>query len=71
MSKFKGLGGGKNGGNEAYRYKGRVIKRVDAVKMVENDPNKFNDTSVIRVKGKKYLRDKQDKSKVDNINYNR
>lgn len=53
------------GGNTHYRIGKKLVSRVEAVKMCER--GKLPGYHVIKVRGKKYLRDNPDNRKKDNI----
>lgn len=65
MTRIRGHQDGPNGGNEHYTYKGQVYTRPQMVKKVENEGLGAH---IIKVEGKKYVRDNPDGTKNDNVN---
>lgn len=65
-SRIKGNNDGPNGRNESYTYKGKTYTRTQMVKRVEQGLHQEN--TVVTIKGKKYVKDKPDQSKKDNVN---
>lgn len=53
------------GANTHYRIGSRIVTRVEAVRMVQDD--KLPGYHTVRVNGVKYLRDNPDKREGDNI----
>lgn len=67
MGKIRGNQDGPNGRNESYKIGSRAhVSRTQAVKEVELGKHKGN--HVVRINGKKYVRDNPDPSSKDNVN---
>lgn len=67
MGKIRGNNDGPGGRNESYRIGSRPhVSRPQAVREVE--AGKHPDNHVVRVNGRKYVRDNPDGSKKDNVN---
>ncbi len=70
MTKIIGNNDGPGGRNETYKIGNRPeVPRTTAVKEVE--AGKHPDAHVIKVEGRKYVRDNPDSSKRDNVNRNK
>ena len=70
MTKIIGNNDGPGGRNESYKIGGRKnVRRTEAVKEVEL--GKHPDAHVIKVNGRKYVRDNPDSSIKDNVNRNK
>lgn len=65
MTRIRGKQDGPNGRNEHYVYKGKTYSRPDMVKKVENQGLGAH---VIKVNGRKYVRDNPEGNKQDNVN---
>ena len=67
MTRIKGNRDGEGGRNESYQIGSRPrVPRGKAVKEVE--AGKHPNVHIIKVEGKKYLRDNPDPTKKDNVN---
>ena len=67
MTKIKGNGDGPNGRNKTYNVGKR--KNVPRPKLVtEVERGEHPDVHVVKIKGRKYVRDNPDPSKSDNVN---
>lgn len=67
MGKIKGNNDGPNGRNETYRIGTRKnVTRIQAVKEVEQ--GKHSGNHVVKINGRKYVRDNPDSSTKDNVN---
>lgn len=67
MGKIKGNNDGPNGRNESYRIGTRKnVPRTQAVKEVEQGKHPGN--HVVKINGRKYVRDNPDSSTKDNVN---
>lgn len=67
MAKIKGNNDGPGGRNETYTINSRRnVPRAVAVKEVEH--GKHPDAHVVKINGRKYVRDNPDNSKKDNVN---
>jgi hypothetical protein len=67
MAKIKGKQDGENGRNEHYDIgKRKGVKRSVVVKEVL--AGKHPDSHVVKIKGRKYVRDNPDTTKSDNVN---
>ena len=67
MSKIRGNRDGPGGRNETYRIGSRTeVPRTQAVREVE--AGRHQDTHVVKINRRKYLRDNPDGSHKDNIN---
>lgn len=69
MSELKGNNDGPGGRNESYVDKKtkKTISRVEAIKRVKS--GKYPKSTVTKINGREYVKDKPDKSKKDNVNY--
>ena len=70
MTKIIGNNDGPNDRNESYHIgKRKHVPRLSAVKEVEQ--GKHPDAHVVKIYGRKYVRDNPDNSKADNVNRNK
>jgi hypothetical protein len=70
MTKIIGNNDGPGGRNDTYKIGSRkAVRRSEAVKEVEQ--GKHPGAHVVKVNGKKYVRDNPDNSKRDNVNRNK
>ncbi len=70
MTKIIGNNDGPGGRNETYKIGSRPkVRRTEAVREVEQ--GKHPDAHVVKVGGRKYVRDNPDHSKKDNVNRNK
>ena len=70
MTKIIGNNDGLNERNESYKIGGRSkVPRTQAVKEVEQ--GKHKGAHVVKINGRKYVRDNPDNSKRDNVNRNK
>lgn len=70
MTKIIGNNDGPGGRNESYKIGSRKsVSRTAAVKEVE--AGKHSGAHVVKVNGRKYVRDNPDSSKADNVNRNK
>jgi len=70
MTKIIGNNDGLGGRNESYHIGSRKnVKRTEAVREVEQ--GKHSGAHVVKVNGRKYVRDNPDNSKKDNVNRNK
>jgi hypothetical protein len=70
MTKIIGNNDGPGGRNETYKIGSRPkVPRPQAVKEVEQ--GKHPDAHVVKINGRKYVRDNPDSSKKDNVNRNK
>lgn len=67
MTKIRGNRDGPNGRNETYKIGNRPkVPRTQAVREVEQ--GKHSGAHVVKIRGRKYVRDNPDSSKKDNVN---
>ena len=67
MTKIIGNNDGPGGRNESYQIgKRKEVPRTQAVKEVEQ--GKHPDAHIVKVNGRKYVRDNPDRSTRDNVN---
>ena len=70
MTKIIGNNDGRGGRNDSYKIGPRKnVKRTTAVKEVE--AGKHPGAHVVKINGRKYVRDNPDRSKKDNVNRNK
>lgn len=70
MTKIIGNNDGPGGRNESYKIGSRKhVPRTEAVREVEQ--GKHPGAHVVKVNGRKYVRDNPDSSKADNVNRNK
>lgn len=70
MTKIIGNNDGKGGRNDTYKIGGRkAVPRTQAVKEVEQ--GKHPGAHVVKINGRKYVRDNPDNTKKDNVNRNK